>query len=356
MRIELKGTWKRLAAVLVVAGIVSFGCSGEKPSVGIAAFGMPEADVHIEARPAAFINSTALKQILDQIQEMGLVPAEKPLKQTVQEKTGLDIDQIAQLNASVASDGKSFILAALFKSPYDKETLVSKIEEAGGSERVKAGSHDGFDLFNIEALGRDNMVIAFVSPTIIAMGDVETLKSSLSNVKAGKAASVPPAIKEQVAGAPEGASLVVAVPSIAKVAESQKSLPVQVDMGQVKGMVIAVTAAENIDLCLRLNAVDADTANKLRTEAQAGLDKVKSQPNPMLDAPAMAPLKDVLNSVRIGGTGTTIEVTLTVRPDVVKTAPLLMGIIGGMMMGPKMAPPPAAGGGGGFDFDADFDD
>ncbi len=382
MRIEVKGTWKRLAAVLVVAGIVSFGCPGEKPaveegeapgagaeadakaksgakaepSVGIAAFGMPDADIHVKARPAALVNSAVFKQVLDQLQEMGMVPAEKPLKQTIQEETGLDIDQIAQVNASFTSDGKSLILAALFKSPYDREALVSKIEEADGSKLVKVDSHDGFDLFNTEASKGDNMVIVFVSPTLIAMGDVEALKSSLSNMKAGRAAGVPPAVKEQMAGAPEGASLVVAVPSVAKIAESQKSLPVQVDASQLKDVVVAVTAAENIDLWLRMNAVDADTANKLRTEAQAGLDKAKSQPNPMLDAPAMAPLKDVLNSVKIGGTGVTVEVTATVRPDVVKTAPFLIGMIGPMMMDFMMAPPPAAGGGEDFDFDADFDD
>ena len=164
-----------------------------KASAELAAFGMADAVCYIRAKPAALVGSQAFKRSIEGAQKLGLVPA-GALKETIGKETGVDIDQVKLLNAVVAGDLKRFLLAALFETPYDAE----KIMESG---LRKFGSHKGVDLLRPEG-AEENVALALASPTVLAQGELEAIKSSIDRMKAAssglgarRGSPLPPAVK-----------------------------------------------------------------------------------------------------------------------------------------------------------------
>jgi hypothetical protein len=114
----------------------------------------------------------------------------------------------------------------------------------------------------------------------------------------------------------------VAPPQVASMAKAAEDL---------KSVLLTVKAGDAFDVRCKATAKDAATAEAMRKAATDGLAEAKV--NPMLTQPQMKPVADLIKSVKIGGSGTALELSLTLRPDVMSAVQMMLPMIMGGMMG-----------------------
>jgi hypothetical protein len=369
MRREAAGMWKRSAAFLLAVGGVSAGCPGRKPAVDakpvredaavvapsvgepwdIGAFGMADADVYVRVEAPRLLSSEAFRQIFNAAQQARLAPVGETAEKSIEEKIGVDLSRVERLDVSfTAGEPRRVVAAALFKGPYDKAALIERISRFAEGEQAVLDSHNGVDL--CLPANREAFAFAFVAPTALAFGDVEAIKAAIDGLKSDKAVALPPKVKELMDGAPADAALVVVVPSPARLAELQGRLPVNVDLSGIESMSVAVTAGENLDMRVRVNAVDAAAAGRILSSLELSVEKAKAAASAMT-ASGMPPV-DGGDGFDIGTSGEMIEVNATLTPDIIGAASPFVSMA---LMRAGHAVPGADDDDLDFDFGDDFD-
>ena len=385
MRREAAGTWKRCAAILVAAGVVFPGCPGGKPAVDakpvredadagaapsgprrdrpdraapsvgepgdIGAFSVADADVYVRVEAPRLLDSEAFREMFKAAQQARLAPVGETAEKAIEEKIGVDLSRVERLDVSYsAGDTTRVVAAALFKDPYDKATLIERINRFAEGEQATLDSHNGVEL--CLPANREAFAFAFVSPSVLAFGDVEAIKAAIDGFRSGKAVTLPPKVKELMDAAPADAALVVVVASPARLAEQRDRLPVNVDLSGIETMSVAVTAGDNLDVRVRVNAVDAQAAGRILGDLELNIEKAKAAASAMA-ASGMPPVDEGDDGFAISTSGATIEVAATITPDIIRAASPFVSMA---LMRAGHAVPGADDDDFDFDFGDDFDD
>jgi hypothetical protein len=331
--------------VALVFAAAVLGC-GTKGGPGIRptdAFGLADANVIVTGNVADVAGSKFYTDLMKELKKLpGVVDDEKKsVDDKVKESLGLDPSDVQRIVAHVNTDSKSFVAAAVSKAPVDRDAVIAAAAE-GGPKLEKQETHAGVDLY---APSKDEAeVLAFPGPNLVVAGTKDAVKKGIDRLKAGKALRVTGKAADVLSAASKGSGLVVVVvptPDLAKMAAGAAPVPGIDDATEmISAVTVVAKAAEALDLSVVVEFKADKDAEDARKQAEEGLAEAKKEP--MLGQGGMEPLKAVLDSVKIGGTGKSVEVKATARADVAKTVPALMGLVMMKMMGGGM---PGMGGG-----------
>lgn len=321
------------AAVVLLAGVALSGCGKRPPSGRAASFRLDDATVALEASPAKLLRSKAFKGFLEEIRKIPDSAATGPLKAIpgageIEIRLGVDPSNVESLHVSLERGRETkMLIAAVLGAPLDRDRFLAGMSEGAGEKYRKLGSHAGVDLYGIGAEKRST--IAFPNARLVAGGSTRELKKGLADHAAGRSGRYSAGLRRALGEAPGGAMLVLAAVMTPETAKELASRGLPVDATLVEAVTVALEAGEALDLTVQLRMKDRAEAERTRTAAVG----VVAQGKAMAELTGLKALGDLVASVKVGGSGRTVEITASVRPGVVTAAAAVVPLVKGMLPG-----------------------
>ena len=160
------------------------------------------------------------------------------------------------------------------------------------------------------------------------------MKTGIDAYKAGKLPKAPAGIATLLKDAPAGANLVIAVDMTAEMQSAAPAAGLDPALAEgVSSVLIALTAADQLDIFVKVVAKTDEAAAQMREMAAGGLETAKAQVVPMFGGAEGKPVVDAVNGVRIAGSGKIVEATASIGADVVAPVGNVLSVLfqmGGM--------------------------
>ena len=325
-------------------GIVQVGCEKKPPKR--TPFRMADADVAAHIKVAELLQSDFVKKLTEKAKALPVTPT--ALKETSPEEMiksylGIQASDIEFVSVSANTEKKSALGVLVSAVKIDSATVLANLSEQTETKFAEVAKHAEVGLYAGE--GEDDVVMAFPGENTIVLGAPADVKGGLDNWKAGRSVEYGADLAGLLAGARAPATIVVAaLPS----ADALKDMPMPALKG-IKTVLLTARMGADLVLSVSLGTKDDASAKDLRDMVAGGIAAFK-QNMPGEGAPPetvkkLAPIKELLDGVTVGGTGSKVEINATVNVDVLDAADalmpmMMMGLMGGMggMGGPQGAP------------------
>jgi hypothetical protein len=222
-------------------------------------------------------------------------------------ETGIDLDEdIDSVVAGIGSSGDSAEPPiVLLRGRFD----ASRIERVATSHGATAEQHQGRTLLTFSAEGRGAPALAFLEPGLVALGEPAALRRAIDVSLTGSSVAARPEVMRLVADV-DGAGNAWVIGRLDDLA-SRHAVPDQVAraLPNVQWVTASFDVGEAVNGRLRATAADEAAGEQLRAVVNGAVaaGRIVSASDPRLAA--------VLNSVRTGGSGETVEVSFTVPPE-----------------------------------------
>jgi hypothetical protein len=344
---------------VVAAAVVGCGQKGGGKPKGpqpADAFGLADANVIVRGNPSGILSSKFYVDVSKAVASMPMLGGGgKSVDDMLKETLGLDPADVKCVVAHANVEGEKFVVTAVSKKPIDRDAVIASLAKQG-PKLEKQETYAGVDLFAETA--DDNEVMAFPKADIVVAGTKDEVKKGIDRLKAGKAVQLKGKIASVLGAAPKGADLVVVVvptPELTQMAAGSAPMPGAAEVAEkVTAVTVAVKSADSLDLNVIMELETDKDAEKLRTQAKEGAASLKvvfgqaaGQPpmelltlagikkllSSMLKDDDMEPIKNLIDSITVGGTGKCADFKASVPADITKTFPALMGLVMAQMMG-----------------------
>lgn len=318
-----------LAMAAVVASMVA-GCAQKSGNSFQAsdAFGLEDANVVVKGNPSGVLGSKFYAEIAKVVADMtGGEDKGMSVDSTINETLGLDLGDVQSIVAYVNVETQKFVVAVTSKKPIDSAAVMAAMVKSG-AKLEKAGAHGDVD-FYVTPDEKDK-VFAFPKPNLIVAGTKDEVVKGLDRLKACKAFELKGKLATVLGAAPSGSELVVVVvptPGLAKMANMAPVAGAGDIAAKIAAVTVAIKTAATLDLSVLVELKTEKDAKELRDQATGGLALLKMQIGPMLDKAGMEPVKATVESLKIGGSGTSLDVKATVPADITKAAPMIMKLM-----------------------------
>ena len=343
----------RTVGAVALAGLaLAVGC-GEKPAppgpdkparpgridetmrtIGAEGLRLEKATAVIQLAPADLVRSRFYRRLTEVLAGPGAPPV--PPHAALLERYGIDLSAIEAVVFTMDPERNAFVLAAATREPVRREAWLAALPKMRGKGVLERfDTYGGVELY---APPREYAgAIAFPAPQVVAAGSTADLMKGLDAMKSGAMKSGSPCaydarIARLIAAAPPRAGIVVAAVPTPKLMEEISAAAGGPSFTKIsekaEGILIAATARETLEVELRMFMRTPDDAAAARDEAREALKGLEKTLGAAGRIAAARPLVRLIDDVRVGGTGTVVEIDLTVPPGAI--APLVrLGTSGG---------------------------
>jgi hypothetical protein len=293
--------------------------------------------VEVVVKPAAFMDAAVVQAFVDELKKLKLpmMPvdlSEKSPEESLKELLGMDPASIISITASLDPVNEKALVTAVASEDVALEDVLAAFGATAGEEFAKIAEHQGVALYGPE--GETEAAIAFVDARVVVVGDIADLKTGIDAYKAGKLPKAPAGIATLLKDAPAGANLVIAVDMTAEMQSAAPAAGLDPALAEgVSSVLIALTAADQLDIFVKVVAKTDEAAAQMREMAAGGLETAKAQVVPMFGGAEGKPVVDAVNGVRIAGSGKIVEATASIGADVVAPVGNVLSVLfqmGGM--------------------------
>lgn len=233
-------------------------------------------------------------------------------KQDFEDKTGIDIESdiervlafvVPDADGSSSPEGGGCVLA---RGRFDKSKIDALVREHGG----RTESYNGVQLVVHDKQKNDQFALAFIEPGLLALGSLDGVRRAIDSKRGGKNITTKPEMMKQIDAIDEGNVWAVGrFDAISKQAHFPKEMagrlpPINMfsASGRVNGGLTGTITAQTSD---------EPAANNLRDVVRGMLALAKLQTG------GHAQVQTLLQSLQMGGTGTTVSLSFTLPVELI---------------------------------------
>ncbi len=326
------------AALVSVASLV--GCEGKPPpapartgartridetmhTLGAEGLRLERATVVVQLSPSGILRSRFYRRLAEALggTRGGASPAPH---EALREKYGIDLSAVEAVAFTMDPERNTFVLAAATRAPVEPETWLAALPRMrGGGVLERFDTYGGVELY---APPREYAgALAFPAGQVVAAGSTPELMRGIDAMKAGTPPPYPNSIARLLEAAPARAEAIVAFVPTRRLMEELTAAAGGPSFAQVaeraEGVLLAVTARETLEVEVRMFMRTDAAAAAAREEALAALEGLESTLGAAGVRAEVRPLVRLVDDVRVGGTGSVVEIGVTIPPGAI--APLV---------------------------------
>jgi hypothetical protein len=235
----------------------------------------------------------------------GVMPAGHGKHQLLAD-TGIDLEQdIDSVLAGIHRGQSPGVPVVLLRGRFDAARIASVATSRGASVE----QHQGRTVLVFQHEGQTSPALAFLEPGLIALGNAAALRRAIDTAVANTSVVDQPELMKLVAGV-NGAGNAWVIGRLDALSEHQ-AVPDQVArmLPDVQWVSASFDVGQAVMGRVRAETADAAAGEQLRSVVNGAVaaGRMVSANDPRLAA--------VLNSIQTGGSGTTVEVSFTVPPE-----------------------------------------
>jgi hypothetical protein len=245
--------------------------------------------------------------------ELGIDPFNDLDKLTIGATGGKDLSKMVVVMTGKFSASK---IASVMKKFADKEKDSVKIHGSGASAIYEFAGKGGAN--------ENGFMTVVGNKHVLVTQNKDTLKSAVAQGKAGGEPALKKEVQALLANLNNKQSIGFVATSAAlqkgiKESNNQQAQQMGATLEKLKGMAASITISNEIAIQANLEAKDADTAKEIVKQATGGLVlanfalQQQAQQNPQI-----APLVDVLKTLRVTSQGNGVTATGRVSADVIE--------------------------------------
>jgi hypothetical protein len=293
--------------------IVGLGTGLVASYVGLPNFGLVGSDGPVELAyvpaDATVVAFADVREVMDSELRQKLLkfsPGNDANADSFQAETGIniqtDVDRVvASISAPVSTDNPPRPLV-LIRGRFDTSRIESVIREKGGT----VTDYNKQRLITLE----NQLGLAFVEPGLAAVGDLASVKRAIDTKLSGNNVTGNAAIMRLVRDLDAGNAWAVAdVQSVT----SGNLLPPELkqQLPPVTWFAVSGRISDSLQAVIRAEARDEAAANNLRDVVRGFIALARMQSS------QQAALADLVNSIELGGTGTTVSIGITIPASMI---------------------------------------
>ncbi len=298
-------------------------------TLGAEGLRLEKATAVIQLAPADLVRSRFYRRLTEVLAGPGAPRV--PPHAALLERYGIDLSAIEAVVFTMDPERNAFVLAAATREPVRREEWLAALPKMRGKGVLERfDTYGGVELY---APPREYAgAIAFPAPQVVAAGSTADLMLGIDAMKSGAPFAYGERIARLIAAAPPRAGIVVAAVPTPKLMEEVSAAAGGPSFTKISekadGILIAATARETLEVELRMFMRTPADARAARDEAREALSSLEKTLGAAGRIAAARPLVRLVDDVRVGGTGTVVEIDLTVPPAAI--APLVrLGTSGG---------------------------
>jgi hypothetical protein len=317
-----------LAMAAVVAAAIA-GCAQKdaRDFQPADAFGLEDASVVIEGNPSGLVSSKFFADITKAVADLSDDGGEgsKSIVGAFAETLGLNPTDVQRVISHADVDAGKILVVMVSKKPIDREAVVAALSKHS-PELEKLETHEGVDI--LAGAGGGDDVLAFPEANLVVAGPKSEVKKGIDRLKTGVAFELGGVLAKALSAAPKGADLVVALvptPGLAPVAAMLQMSGAIKTAEKIATVTITVKTADSLDLNILIELKTEKNADEIRrqiAQALANPIEIVGPPLKRLGKPELnRPAVQVIENIKVGGTGKFADIKVSVPGDFMKDAP-----------------------------------
>lgn len=311
----------------MLAGLMLVGCQtkeGQRAGAGLDSFRLRDASLEARISVSELVASKAAATISAELGRLNILPAQKAPETMIADFLGINASDIEHVVISAAQAPKRWkvLIAIASRRPIDQARAIAALGRTGGGKLEKIGSHAGIDLWAQKDLPQEG-VAAFVGPNLMVLGDPQEVKRGIDDRNAGRSVPLASGLHTAAKALPADAAIgLAAIPT----KELLDAIPLEGDspltepVRRLDCLALAVRASDVLDVSVYAFAKAERDAAELRRLVSEYLEQAKGMVAQLATIPAMKPLKDVLDGVKVAGGGRVAEFHGVLHPDSITAA------------------------------------
>ena len=300
-----------------------------------------DADMEVVIQPAKLVAGKVLGDFAAELKKAKLpIPVDlgaKTPEQMAAESIGIEMKDLARVTISANTITQKVLATLVATKDVDAQAVVAALSASTKEKVVKRETHAGIDIY--APAQEQEAMLAFVDKRVALFGSIDELKKGIDTYKAGSMPPAKPEIAALLKEAAADACIVVAMKASPEMTAAAPAAGVPADLAQeLDSVLFTMAAKDTFALQAKVTMKTIDSGEKLRGEATNAMEGAKAQFGPMFASPAMKPVMDAINGVKVGGAGKVLEASASIGADVVQP----LAALASMFMGAGMAPPGGA--------------
>jgi len=314
-------------AVAVFVGASALGCAKKNGPLRPAdSFGIADANVVVAVDFAGVVGTRFYSEFMKELERLpnSVGDDRKPFGDALKAVVGFDPAELRRVVVCANTDSRKFVVVAVSKTLVDRDAVIAALSKRGPGLK-KLEPHAGFDLFAESE--DDNDILAFPEANLAVAGSKDEVKEGIDRMKAGKAVALKGKLAAALGAAPKEAGLVavtVPTPGLAPVIGMLRMPGGLKAAEKIAAVTVVARTAELLDVGVVVELKTDEDAEAFRDRAEAILVRTVKE-DPLLNKDVMKPLKELLEGVTFGGAGSSVEIRLTVHPELARIAPVAAG-------------------------------